>query len=99
MEDVATVPCPFSTMDKLLVNLGLAVTLAVVFIGTPSLPGASASGMQCFVEGECLDSLMVDVVNTNNSRECLHHCQFLFPFALSVTRSGGIPGVRRRASA
>ena len=62
--------------NKLLLNVGLAVVVATVFIGIPSIiPMVEASGMQCFVEGECLDSLMVDVVPTNNSRDCLHHCQ------------------------
>eukprot|EP00094_Tigriopus_californicus_P011052 TCALIF_10663-PA protein Name:"Protein of unknown function" AED:0.06 eAED:0.06 QI:0/0.5/0.33/0.66/1/1/3/232/262 len=36
---------------------------------------AAVTGIQCFVGGECLDSLIVDVTPTNTSSMCLHHCQ------------------------
>ena len=62
---------PLNKMNKLFLNITLLVLLSALYIGSQ----ARQTGLQCFVEGECLDSLIVDIVETNNSRQCLHHCQ------------------------
>lgn len=38
-------------------------------------PAVSRREIQCFVDGECLDSQILDFRKTNNSQECLKACQ------------------------
>ena len=40
--------------------------------------GDVGGGLQCFVPGECLDSMMVDALPLKKPRDCLHHCQVLY---------------------
>ena len=52
--------------------LPLAALFAAVFVYSAAGMG---SGLQCFVEGECRDSQMLDFSKVNNSQECLKRCQ------------------------
>ncbi|TRY70202.1 hypothetical protein TCAL_09641 [Tigriopus californicus] len=46
----------------------------ILIVGTVFV-GLSHGELQCFIPGECLDSLIVDISPSNNSRECLQKCQ------------------------
>lgn len=46
----------------------------ILIVGTTFI-GISNGELKCYIPGECLDSLIVDISPTQNSRECLKKCQ------------------------
>eukprot|EP00095_Tigriopus_kingsejongensis_P004225 maker-scaffold74_size411160-snap-gene-3.17 protein:Tk04225 transcript:maker-scaffold74_size411160-snap-gene-3.17-mRNA-1 annotation:"type iv pilus-associated protein" len=57
------------------VILGVLLALDRAWSDKTAPTVVNAAGLQCFVDGECLDSMLIDVEPTNTSSMCLHHCQ------------------------